>query len=83
MSKDRILIDSLEQLESKGVSTGPIFGVVPNNIPIILDELLKSFMDDMDQNSFVKVSNKEIKIPSPFGPIIIPPGILNSAGKVF
>jgi hypothetical protein len=83
MSKDKILIDSLEQIESRGIPTGPIFGTVPNNIPIILDELLKSFINDMDQNSFVKVSNKEIKIPSPFGPIIIPPGILNSAGKVF
>jgi hypothetical protein len=82
MSKDRILIDSIERIEALGVNTGPIFGQ-PNNIPKILNGFLDSFIDDMDKNSFVKVANKEIKIPTPIGPLIIPPGILNSAGKLF
>ena len=56
---------------------------VYNNIPKILNGFLDSFIDDMDKNSFVKVANKEIKIPTPIGPLIIPPGILNSAGKLF
>ena len=82
MSKDRIMIDSLERIEALGINTGPIFGEA-NNIPKILSGFLDSFIDDMDKNSFVKVANKEIKIPTPIGPLIIPPGILNSAGKLF
>jgi hypothetical protein len=35
----------------------------------------------MDTHGFVKVANKEMIIPSPMGPIIIPPGLLNSSGK--
>jgi hypothetical protein len=67
-------------LENAGISTGPIFGE-DNNLPLIIKSIIDGNAEEIDTNSFLKVTNKEIIIPSPVGPIIIPPGILNSVGK--
>lgn len=80
-SQDRSLLNISERLENAGISLGPIYGD-ENKLISVVKAIIDGHTEEMDSNSFVKVSNKEIIIPSPVGPIIIPPGILNSAGKV-
>jgi hypothetical protein len=79
-SQDRAYLNIVERLENAGISTGPIFGE-DNNLPLIIKSIIDGNAEEIDTNSFLKVTNKEIIIPSPVGPIIIPPGILNSVGK--
>jgi hypothetical protein len=80
-SQDRAYLNIVERLENAGISTGPIFGE-DNNLPLIIKSIIDGNAEEIDTNSFVSVSNKEIIIPTPFGPVLIPPGLLNSSGKV-
>ena len=68
-------------MESAGISMGPIFGE-DNNLPKIIKSIIDGNSEEIDMNSFLKVTNKEMIIPSPAGPIIIPPGLLTSVGKL-
>lgn len=79
-SQDRAYLNIVERMESAGIPMGPIFGE-DNNLPKIIKSIIDGNTEEMDMNSFIKVTNKEMIIPSPVGPIIIPPGILNSVGK--
>lgn len=79
-SQDRAYLNIIERLENMGISLGPIFGV-DNNLPTIVKSIIDGNTEEIDTNSFIKVTNKEMIIPSPVGPIVIPPGILNSVGK--
>jgi hypothetical protein len=81
-SQDRAFINITERLEAAGISMAPLFGE-GNDIPQLIKSIIDGNTEEMDSNSFIKVSNQLITIPSPVGPIIIPPGILNSAGKMF
>lgn len=80
-SQDRALLNILERMENAGVTMGPLFGE-DNLLPSIVKSIIDGNTEEIDTNSFVKVSNKQITIPTPLGPIIIPPGILNSSGKL-
>jgi hypothetical protein len=80
-SQDRALLNISERIESAGVSLSPIFGE-DNNLSKIIKSIIDGNTEELDTNSFIKVANKEMIIPSPVGPIIIPPGILNSTGKL-
>lgn len=79
-SQDRAYINISERLENAGISLGPIFGE-DNNLPTIVKSIIDGNTEEIDMNSFIKVTNKEIIIPTPVGPLVIPPGILNSVGK--
>jgi hypothetical protein len=82
-STDRALLNVTEKLESSGISTGPIFGE-PNNLTALVKSIIDGHTEEHDANSFIQVSTQEVIIPTPFGlPIIIPPGIINSSGKIF
>jgi len=82
-STDRALINVTEKLESAGISTGPIFGE-PNNLTALVKSIIDGHTEEHDTNSFIQVSTQEVIIPTPFGlPIIIPPGIITSSGKMF
>jgi hypothetical protein len=81
-SKEGALLNIIQRLESYGISTGPIYNE-DNNIPKIMKSLLDGFFEEMDKNSFISTSNKEVIITTPIGPIVIPPGIINSSGKLF
>ena len=80
-SQDRTLLNITERMEAAGTSLGPIYGD-SNKLIDMVKSIVDGHTEEMDTNSFVAVSNKEIIIPTPFGPLIIPPGILNSAGKL-
>lgn len=79
---NRALLNISERLESAGINLDPIYGE-DNDIINLVKSIVDGHSDEMDVNSFVKVTNKKITIPSPIGPIIIPPGLLNSVGKTF
>lgn len=81
-SKEGALLNAIQRMESLGIPTGPIYNE-DNNIPKIMKSLLDGFFEELDKNSFVKAANKETTIPTPVGPIIIPPGIINVSGKLF
>lgn len=80
-SQDRAFLNIIERIENAGITTGPLFGE-ENKLPSIIKSIIDGNTEEIDTNSFVKVSNKQITIPTPVGPIIIPPGILNSSGKL-
>lgn len=81
-SQDRAFLNLTERLSAAGIPTGPINGE-PNDLLTSFKSMIDAQTEEMDQNGFVKASNKEVTIPTPVGPIIIPPGIINVAGKVF
>jgi hypothetical protein len=79
-SQDRAYMNIIERIENAGISTGPIFGE-SNNLSKLVKSIIDGNTEEIDTNSFIKVTNKEIIIPTPIGPIFIPPGLLNSVGK--
>ena len=82
-STDRALLNVTEKLESSGISTAPIFGE-SNNLTALVKSIIDGNTEEHDANSFIQVSTQEVIIPTPFGlPIIIPPGIITSSGKMF
>lgn len=81
-SQDRALMNISERLEAAGISLAPIYGEDNDIIPLV-KSIIDGNMEEMDSNSYVKVSNKQVVIPYYPAPIIIPPGIMNISGKVF
>ena len=81
-SADRAYLNITEKLESSGISVGNIFGE-ENNLNSLVKSIIDGHTEETDANSFIQVSTQEVIIPSPVGPIIIPPGIINSSGKMF
>lgn len=81
-SEDNAILNINERMAAFGINMGAIGGD-ENKLPKVINSIIRGQMEEFDKNSFVKTSNKEIIIPSPVGPIVIPPGIINSAGKFF
>jgi hypothetical protein len=61
---------------------GTIYGD-QNEYLTFAKSLIDGITEENDTNGFVKGSNKLTTIPTPVGPIVIPPGIINIAGKTF
>ena len=74
-------MDIVRRLENAGVNISPIYGTANKLLPII-KSIVDGYTEEIDTNSYVKVSVKSIKIPTPVGPIMIPPGILEGYGKM-
>lgn len=81
-SEDRAMLNIMERMEASGIGLGPIYGD-SNKLVDLVASVVKGNSEEIDTNSYVAVSNKEIIVPTPIGPIVIPPGLLNSAGKTF
>lgn len=80
-SSDRAYMTIIEKLNVAGVNTGPIYGT-DNKLPLIIKSILDGHTEEMDSNSYIKTSNKEINLTQYGAPVIIPPGILQSVGKM-
>jgi hypothetical protein len=80
-SNDRAYMNIIRKLENAGVNVGPIYGTTNKLLPIVKC-IVDGYTEEIDTNSYVKVSVKSIKIPTPVGPITIPPGILEGYGKM-
>ena len=81
-SADRAYMNAAERMAAAGLNVGTIYGEA-NEYLIMTKAIIEGMSEEMDNNSFVKASNKMVTIPTPVGPIVIPPGIINSAGKMF
>ena len=80
-SNDRAYMNIIRKLENAGVNVGLIYGTTNKLLPIVKC-IVDGYTEEIDTNSYVKVSVKSIKIPTPVGPITIPPGILEGYGKM-
>lgn len=80
-SADRAFMNATERMSASGLNTGPVYGE-PNEMVTMVKSIIDGNQQELDTNSFVKVGNKMITVPTPVGPIVIPPGIINSAGKI-
>jgi hypothetical protein len=82
LSKQKMMIDVIEMLESRNIPTGPIYGE-RNNFIDAIDSVFDTLLQNIDKYGFVKGANKQTIIPSQSGPIVIPPGLLTITGKIF
>jgi hypothetical protein len=80
-SSDRAFMNATERMAAAGLNTGPVYGE-SNEMVTMVKNIIDGHTAELDTNSYVKVGNKMMTIPTPVGPIVIPPGILNSAGKI-
>lgn len=81
-SQDRAFLNITERLESAGITMSPIFGE-GNDLPTLVKSIIDGHTEEMDANSFVKISVKPGILPGPTGGAIIPPGLINGTGKIF
>ena len=81
-SQDRAAMNINERLSSLGFDLGPIFGD-ENKLPMLVKSIIDGHQEEMDANSFVKISLKPTYLPGPMGGAVIPPGLVSGAGKIF
>lgn len=81
-SKDRAYVNVIQKLNDIGIPTGDLYGR-ENKLNLFVKTMIDGLFKEIDENSFVKVANREICIPSQAGPICFPPGIIKSSGKIF
>lgn len=81
-SQDRAFMNVIERLEASGIKTGPVFGE-SSNLSSLVKSIIDGHTEEMDQNSFVKISLKGGVLPGPTGGAVIPPGIIAGVGKMF
>lgn len=81
-SADRAYMNSAERMGGLGLNVGTIYGEA-NEYLMMSKSIIDGINEEQDTNSFIKVGSKQVTIPTPAGPIVIPPGIINSSGKMF
>lgn len=82
LTKQKLILDSVQYLENNNYSTADLYGE-KNNILLILESIFDSLITNIDKYSYFKGTNKPIIVPSYPTPIIIPPGTINVVGKIF
>jgi hypothetical protein len=81
-SQDRAFMNIMERISASGVNTGPILGET-NNIGTIVKSVIDGHTEEMDQNSFIKITLKGGALPGPSGGAAIIPGTIGGVGKLF
>lgn len=81
-SQDRAFMNIMERVSASGVKTGPVFGET-NNIGTLVKSIIDGHTEEMDQNSFVKITLKAGALPGPTGGAVIIPGLISGVGKMF
>jgi hypothetical protein len=81
-SQDRAFMNIMERISASGVNTGPILGET-NNIGTIVKSLIDGHTEEMDTNSFIKITLKGGALPGPSGGAAIIPGTIGGVGKLF
>lgn len=75
-SSDRAFMNSVQKMNEMGIETGTLYGE-SNDLMDAIKSTIDGLTKEIDENSYISVSNKELILP--FG--VIPPGILNCSGK--
>ena len=79
-SNTRTIIGIVEQLEKEGVNASQqIFGQ-DNNLLKFLKSTVNGYTKEVNNNSYVHVSNTRLELPVIGGFVIIPQGVLNASG---
>lgn len=81
-SQDRAFMNIMERISASGVDTGPILGET-NNIGTIVKSVIDGHTEEMDENSFIKITLKGGALPGPSGGAAIIPGTIGGVGKLF
>ena len=81
-SSDRAFMNAMERISASGVKTEAIFGET-NNIGTIVKSLIDGHTEEMDTNSFIKITLKGGALPGPSGGAAIIPGTIAGVGKLF
>lgn len=81
-SQDRAFMNAMERISASGVKTEAIFGET-NNIGTIVKSLIDGHTEEMDTNSFIKITLKGGALPGPSGGAAIIPGTIAGVGKLF
>ena len=81
-STDRAYMNMAERAGALGINVGPIYGEA-NEYMSLAKTLIEGNSEEIDNNSFVKASSKFVVIPTPMGPVPLPPGYITVAGKQF
>jgi hypothetical protein len=71
-----------ERAGALGINVGPIYGEA-NEYMSLAKTLIEGNSEEIDNNSFIKASSKFVVIPTPMGPVPLPPGYITVAGKQF
>lgn len=81
-STDRAFMNASERMANLGLNTGPIYGEA-NEMMSLVQSVIQGNSDEIDNNSFIKAGSKFTVIPTPMGPVPLPPGYINVVGKIF
>jgi hypothetical protein len=80
-SQTRAIMNITKMANNKGVNTSPIHGTT-NKLNHVFSSIVKGHDDENSQNSKILSGNQAAIIPIPglSGPLILPPGIIKTAG---
>lgn len=81
-STDRAYMNASERMAALGLNTGPIYGEA-NEMMSFAKSLIEGNSEEIDNNSYIKAASKFVIIPTGMGPVPLPPGYINIAGKIF
>lgn len=81
-SQDRAFMNIMERISASGVKTEAIFGET-NNIGTMVKSIIDGHTEEMDENSFIKITLKGGALPGPSGGAAIIPGTIAGVGKLF
>lgn len=81
-SADRAYMNAAEKMAGLGLNTGPIYGEA-NEMMSLVKSVIDGNSDELDNNSYLKAASKFTVIPTPMGPVPLPPGYISVAGKLF
>ena len=81
-STDRAYMNAAERMAKAGLNTGEIYGEA-NELLAFGKALIDGNSEEIDNNSFIKAASKFVVIPTPLGPVPLPPGYISVAGKIF
>jgi hypothetical protein len=82
LSRERIIMDTLTRLQSKGVPIQDVY-TQKNNIVNIVESITDALLENIDKYSYTEASNQPMVLASPSGPVPIPPGVLKIVGKIY
>jgi len=81
-SQDRAFMNIMERISASGVKTEAVFGET-NNIGTLVKSIIDGHTEEMDTNSFIKITLKGGVLPGPSGGAAIIPGTIAGVGKLF
>jgi hypothetical protein len=81
-STDRSVMNISERLAAAGIDVGPIYGD-SNELVDLVKSIVEGNSEEIDQNSYVVSASKFTVIPTPMGPVPLPPGYISMTGKLF